>query len=200
MREGPQLTQVEISPALQTCRSCQSRGRKPPNVSKFKVCKTNTVCRQVRHPFGILCTLQAGSDDCVSSAIVRIPLLVGSIYVCFYELEWLPSRTQTRQRKRPFSYLKRRRRNNYHCCLSVVLCLTAFPHPLYSSLSPPFLSLSLFFTSCFSIPSTICLPTFHLISFCYFISLSLSILPFLFFLLNVESDTDDATIESGTSS
>lgn len=153
--------------------------KEAPDVSKSKVCKTNTGV-QVRHPFGILCTLQAGSDDCVSSAIVRIPLLVGRYTcACFYELEWLPSRTQTRQRKRPFSYLKRRRRNNYHCCLSVVLCLTAFPHPLHSSsLLPPFLPLSpSLFTSCFSIPLTICLSTFHLISFCYSLFLS----PFLFF-------------------
>lgn len=202
MRKGPQLTQVEISPILQTCRSCQSRGRKPPTSPSSKFAR-RIPCAGTP-PLRDIVYTPSWLDDCVSSTIVRIPLLVGRYTcTCFYELEWLPSRTQTRQRKRPFSYLKRRRRNNYHCCLSVVLYLTAFPHPLYSSspLSPP---LSLFCTSCFSIPLTICLSTFHLISFCYFIlvslSLSFSLSPPFYSSANVESDTDGATIESGTSS
>lgn len=135
MRKGPQLTQVEISPILQTCRSCQSRGRKPPTSPSSKFAR-RIPCAGTP-PLRDIVYTPSWLDDCVSSTIVRIPLLVGRYTcACFYELEWLPSCTQTRQRKRPFSYLKRRRRNNYHCCLSVVLYLTAFPHPLYSS-SPP---------------------------------------------------------------
>lgn len=141
MRKGPQLTQVEISPILQTCRSCQSRGRKPPTSPSSKFAR-RIPCAGTP-PLRDIVYTPSWLDDCVSSTIVRIPLLVGRYTcACFYELEWLPSRTQTRQRKRPFSYLKRRRRNNYHCCLSVVLCLTAFPHPLTRPLLPPLPSLS----------------------------------------------------------
>lgn len=124
MRKGPQLTQVEISPILQTCRSCQSRGRKPPTSPSSKFAR-RIPCAGTP-PLRDIVYTPSWLDDCVSSTIVRIPLLVGRYTcACFYELEWLPSRTQTRQRKRPFSYLKRRRRNNYHCCLSVS---SASPH------------------------------------------------------------------------
>lgn len=70
---------------------------------------------------------QAATDDsavsprnCTYTTISR-PTVYTTVYTCacFYELEWPPSRTQARQRKRPFSYLKRRHRNNYHRNLSM---------------------------------------------------------------------------------
>lgn len=97
---------------------------------------------------------------------------------CFYEPEWLPSHTQTRQRKRPFSYLKRRRRNNYHCCLSVssLFAISTIFHRATSSLRSVHFSLTALAQCALLsyVTLTICLSTFRFVSlssapFCYFL-------------------------------
>ena len=112
---------------------------------------------------------------------------------CFCELEWPASRTQARQRKRPFSYLKRRHRNNYHRNLSMsspflfatstifyrvtsALLSVHFSLSLSLSLSTPSSFLRLFNHLSFHVPFLLVLLLF--VTFSLSLSLSLSFISF----------------------